>query len=81
MKRDADLLKVLDPYIGRLTLYQVHMGTLRDYIHERRQPGRVHDRENTFGRRVRAAGSRSRIVGTWWPTNPGGLKLITHMQS
>ncbi len=33
--RDAQALKLLDPYIGDLPLDKVHMGTLQSYIEER----------------------------------------------
>jgi integrase len=37
--RDAHMLRVLDPYIGKLSLKDVHMGTLQPYIHARLQAG------------------------------------------
>jgi integrase len=37
--RDAHMLKILDPYIGGLTLKEVHMGTLQPYIHDRMKAG------------------------------------------
>ena len=33
-------LKELDPYIGELPLYQVHMGTLQTYIDRRKKEGK-----------------------------------------
>lgn len=36
---DAEVLKMLDSYIGDLTLESVHMGTLQPYITARRQEG------------------------------------------
>jgi integrase len=39
IKGDALLLKRLDPYIGHLTLKQVHMGTMQAFIDKRRAEG------------------------------------------
>jgi integrase len=39
LKRDADLLRVLDPHIGEMPLDRVHMGTLQGYIQDRRDAG------------------------------------------
>ncbi|MBP6701217.1 MAG: tyrosine-type recombinase/integrase [Halioglobus sp.] len=40
IKDNATHLKQLDPYIGNLTLRQVHMGTLQPFIAAKRQQGR-----------------------------------------
>jgi len=37
--RDAHMLKVLDPYIGKLALQEVHMGSLEPYMNDRRRAG------------------------------------------
>src|SRR5580658_2832476 len=37
IREDARLLRKLDPYIGNLTLRQVHMGNLQPYIAKRRR--------------------------------------------
>ena len=37
--RDAQDLKVIDPFIGELTLEQVHMGTLQGFLEARRAQG------------------------------------------
>ncbi len=39
IKRDAELLSILDPFIGDLQLEAVHMGTLQPYIEDRRRAG------------------------------------------
>jgi integrase len=39
IREDARLLRKLDPYIGNLTLRQVHMGNLQPYIAKRRREG------------------------------------------
>lgn len=39
LARDAQDLKLIDPYIGELSLDQVHMGTLQVFINERRDQG------------------------------------------
>ena len=35
LERDARALAVLDPYIGELTVHQVHHGTLQSFIRDR----------------------------------------------
>lgn len=40
LERDAQDLTALDPFIGDLTLQQVHMGTLQPFIDARRSDGR-----------------------------------------
>lgn len=39
LDRDAQDLRVVDPYIGHLALEHVHMDTLRDFVQARRQAG------------------------------------------
>ncbi|MGO8880355.1 MAG: tyrosine-type recombinase/integrase [Desulfomonilaceae bacterium] len=39
IKRDAELLKVLDPFIGHLPLEAVHMGNLQAFIEDRKKAG------------------------------------------
>ncbi len=39
LARDAELLKILDRFIGDLHLESVHMGTLQPYIEDRKQAG------------------------------------------
>jgi integrase len=39
IKRDAELLKCLDPFIGHLPLESVHMGTLQSFIDDRKKAG------------------------------------------
>ena len=39
LNRNAQALKLLDPYIGDLPLQQVHMGTLEGYVRDRRNQG------------------------------------------
>lgn len=39
IRSDADRLKMLDSYIGHLTLESIHMGALQPYIAARRQEG------------------------------------------
>jgi hypothetical protein len=39
LDRNAQALKLLDPYIGDLPLHQVHMGTLESYVRKRRGQG------------------------------------------
>ena len=39
LDRNAQALKLLDPYIGDLPLAHVHMGTLEPYIRDRRKQG------------------------------------------
>jgi hypothetical protein len=39
LKRDAGLLRILDPHIGAMPLDRVHMGTLQRYVDERREAG------------------------------------------
>jgi integrase len=39
LDRNAQALKILDPYIGALPLQQVHMGTLERYVKDRRSQG------------------------------------------
>ncbi len=39
LERNAQALRLLDPYIGHLPLTQVHMGTLEPYIRDRRKQG------------------------------------------
>ena len=39
LDRNAQALKLLDPYIGDLPLQQVHMGTLESYVRDRRNQG------------------------------------------
>ena len=39
IKRDAELLTVLDPFIGHLPLEAVHMGTLQTFIENRNKAG------------------------------------------
>jgi integrase len=39
LDRNAQALKLLDPYIGGLLLQQVHMGTLESYVKDRRNQG------------------------------------------
>ena len=48
---DAEVLKMLDSYIGDLTLESVHMGTLQPYIAARRQEG-VKARTINYGLQV-----------------------------
>ncbi|HYQ71730.1 MAG TPA: tyrosine-type recombinase/integrase [Gammaproteobacteria bacterium] len=39
LERNAQALRLVDPYIGPLPLTQVHMGTLEPYIRDRRKQG------------------------------------------
>jgi len=39
LERNAQALRLLDPYIGQLPLTQIHMGTLEPYIKDRRNQG------------------------------------------
>lgn len=39
INRDVDLLRILDPFIGDLYLQNVHMGTLKPYIDDRKRAG------------------------------------------
>jgi len=39
IKRDAELLGLLDPYIGDLSVEAVHMGTLQTFIEDRKRAG------------------------------------------
>jgi len=39
LERNAQALRLLDPYIGQLPLTKVHMGTLEPYIKDRRKQG------------------------------------------
>jgi len=39
IRRGAELLAILDPFVGGLPLEGVHMGTLQAYIEDRRQAG------------------------------------------
>ena len=39
LERNAQAMRLLDPYIGHLPLTQVHMGTLEPYIRDRRKQG------------------------------------------
>jgi hypothetical protein len=39
LDRNAQALKLLEPYIGDLPLQQVHAGTLEGYVRDRRKQG------------------------------------------
>ena len=51
-------LKELDPYIGELPLYQVHMGTLQTYIEGRRRVRRTRPALVVLRHRTLSAASR-----------------------
>ena len=55
LERDARALAVLDPYIGKLTIQQVHYGTLHTFIHESlnagKSPGTI-NRDLAVARRI-----------------------------
>ena len=78
--RDAQALKLLDPYIGDLPLQQVHSGTLRRYITERRQtvkPGTI-NRDLAVVRRILNLAARSwrHDSGTSWLDTPPLIEML-----
>lgn len=78
---DADRLKMLDGYIGHLTLESIHMGALQPYIAARRQEG-VKTRTINHGLQVirhilnLAAGEWMDEYGLTWLANAPKIKLL-----
>jgi hypothetical protein len=61
ISRDAQALKLLDPYIGELSLRQVHSGTLSRYVERRSskvKPGTI-NRDLSTVRRILNLAARS----------------------
>ncbi len=79
--RDAQLLSLLDPFIGRLYLETVHMGTLQAFIEDRRRAGWKKRTINYALQVVRhilnlAAGEWMDEFGMTWLAHPPKIKLL-----
>jgi len=81
IRSDADRLKMLDAYIGNLTLGSIHMGALQPYIAARRQEG-VKTRTINHGLQVirhilnLAAGEWMDEYGLTWLATAPKIKLL-----
>lgn len=81
LSRDADLLEILDRFIGDLPLESVHMGTLQPYIEDRRKAG-WKKRTINYGlqvvRRILniSAGERIDEHGLSWLAHAPKIKLL-----
>ena len=81
IKRDAELLKVLDPFIWHLPLESVHMGTLQAYIDDRKKAG-WKKRTINYGLQVvrrilnLAAGEWMDDLGLTWLEHAPKIKLL-----
>lgn len=79
--RDIELIKQLDPYIGKLTLEAVHMSSLQAYIESRRQEG-IKARTINYGLQVTrrvlnlAAGEWLDEYGLSWLASAPKIKLL-----
>jgi len=81
IRSDADRLKMLDSYIGHLTLESIHMGALQPYIETRRKEG-VKTRTINHGLQVirhllnLAAGEWMDEYGLTWLATAPKIKLL-----
>jgi integrase len=81
---DIDTIKQLSPYIGKLTLEAVHMGSLQAYIAGRRQDG-VKSRTINYGLQLTrhilnlAAGEWLDEYGLTWLANAPKIKLLREL--
>ncbi len=82
IRSDASCLKMLVEYIGDLPLESVHMGTLQDFIKERRQRDQVKARTINYGLQVvrrilnLAASEWIDEHGLTWLLNAPKIKLL-----
>lgn len=83
---DAGRLKILDPYIGDLSLESVHMGTLQPFITARRKEG-IKTRTINHGLQVvrhvlnLAAGEWMDEFGLTWLASAPKIKLLPEVDS
>lgn len=84
LNRDIELIKQLDPYIGKLPLEAVHMGSLQGYIGDRRREG-VKARTINYGLQLTrhilnlAATEWLDHYGLTWLLNAPKIKLLPEL--